>query len=66
MAGKERTKTEGYQPEDYLTDRAMQAGVAAYATHLGGKPAEAVVAIWKAVHDEVQREALELYWNMYD
>ena len=66
MAGKERTKSEGNKPEDYITDRMMQAGVAAYATHQGGEPAEAVIAIWKALHDESQREAMEIYWNMYD
>lgn len=44
----------------------MRAGVAAYIEHMGGNPDDVVTAIWCALSAERQREAMDLYWDMYD
>jgi len=48
-----------------MTDFMKQAGISAYAQHRGGDPELLVLAVWKAMKEAKQKEALEKYWALY-
>lgn len=49
-----------------MTERMVEAGVNAYSVSDDTNPEELVQAIYKAMKDAKQKEALETYWKQYD
>lgn len=42
-----------------------EAGISAYVEHRDAEPEQLVHAIWTAMKDAKQKEALEKYWELY-
>lgn len=49
-----------------MTDKMIEAGVSAYLENKDNEPTVLIDAIWQAISDAEQKEALSKYWKSYE